>query len=283
MARARNIKPSFFTNDVLAEVDPLGRLLFAGLWTISDRDGRLEDRPKRIKTMVLPYDDADVDLLLNELHARKFIVRYTVGGNRYIQITTFSKHQNPHSNERPSDIPSPDHDDSRQAATDEHSASTVQISGQHNTSTVQIQEQYSASTISETDEHSASTVQAPNNSEALGLNPYTESITPNTESITRAKTRGGARDPPPGVKPKVWAAWLKHCGKRLTAESVRLQHKHLSEWRAKGHDPNAIIETSIANRWKGLFEPKPVVGSRPRSPAQPAEQPEETYDVVSRF
>ena len=37
MARARNIKPGFFTNDVLADCDPLARLLFAGLWTVADR------------------------------------------------------------------------------------------------------------------------------------------------------------------------------------------------------------------------------------------------------
>ena len=30
---ARNIKPAFFDNDELAENDPLGRLLFIGLWT----------------------------------------------------------------------------------------------------------------------------------------------------------------------------------------------------------------------------------------------------------
>lgn len=49
MAGARNIKPGFFTNDVLAACDQLARLLFAGLWTVADRAGRLEDRPKRIK------------------------------------------------------------------------------------------------------------------------------------------------------------------------------------------------------------------------------------------
>ena len=36
MARARNIKPAFFDNDELAENEPLGRLLFIGLWTLAD-------------------------------------------------------------------------------------------------------------------------------------------------------------------------------------------------------------------------------------------------------
>jgi len=30
----------------------------------------------------------------------------------------------------------------------------------------------------------------------------------------------------------------------------------LERLRAKGHDPVAIIKTSIANSWTGLFEPK---------------------------
>ncbi|SPP31372.1 hypothetical protein ARAF_0496 [Arsenophonus endosymbiont of Aleurodicus floccissimus] len=54
MVRARNIKPGFFSNDDLAECEALARLLFAGLWTIADREGRLEDKHRKIKVMVLP-------------------------------------------------------------------------------------------------------------------------------------------------------------------------------------------------------------------------------------
>lgn len=107
MARSRNIKPGFFLNDKLAECEPLARLLFAGLWCIADREGRLEDRPKRIKAEVLPYDDCDIDQLLNQLAEHGFIIRYEIAGNRYIQVTNFSKHQNPHYKESESIIPSP--------------------------------------------------------------------------------------------------------------------------------------------------------------------------------
>ena len=108
MARARNIKPGFFLNDELAEIEPLGRLLFAGLWTIADREGRLEDRPKKIKAAVLPYDDCNVDSLLQELNNKGFIVRYTVNGNSYIAIINWKKHQNPHIKEAASEIPAPE-------------------------------------------------------------------------------------------------------------------------------------------------------------------------------
>ena len=108
MARARNIKPGFFSNDELAEVSPLGRLLFIALWTMADRAGRLEDRPKRIKVEALPYDDCDAESLLSELAERGFVLRYARGGRHYIQVVNFAKHQNPHTREPDSEIPEPD-------------------------------------------------------------------------------------------------------------------------------------------------------------------------------
>ena len=115
MARMRTIKPSFFTNDLLAQVHPLGRILFAGLWCIADRAGRLEDRPQRIKIEVLPYDKANVDRLLEELASRGFIIRYESGGQRFVQIVNFDRHQSPHMKEPASTIPAPG----------EHRASTI--------------------------------------------------------------------------------------------------------------------------------------------------------------
>lgn len=107
MPRARNIKPSFFKNETLADCSPLARLLFAGLWCLADRSGRLEDRPKRIRAEVLPYDDGSVDEMLAELHRAGFILRYQLDGQRFIQVINFAKHQNPHHREAESTIPAP--------------------------------------------------------------------------------------------------------------------------------------------------------------------------------
>lgn len=108
MARSRNIKPGFFANEDLAELGPDGMLLFAGLWTLADRDGRLEDRPKRIKGQLFPYFDFDVDGYLDALQTRGFITRYEVDGARYVQVVNFGKHQSPHIKEGASVIPAPD-------------------------------------------------------------------------------------------------------------------------------------------------------------------------------
>jgi hypothetical protein len=121
MPRARNIKPAFFKNEELVELPFETRLAFIGLWTLADREGRLEDRPKRIKMELFPADNVDVDAALSELQAAGFILRYVVDDTAYIQVLNFSKHQNPHKNEAPSSIPAPC----------EHGASTVQAPEGH--------------------------------------------------------------------------------------------------------------------------------------------------------
>jgi uncharacterized protein YlbG (UPF0298 family) len=100
MARARNIKPAFFNNDLLAEIDPIGRLLFIGMWTIADYKGDIEWREKKIKAQVLPYDNCDVKNIAINLDKLGFIRFYSDSDTTYINITNFSKHQNPHKNER---------------------------------------------------------------------------------------------------------------------------------------------------------------------------------------
>ena len=96
MARSRNIKPGFFKNEDLVDLPFETRLFFIGLWTIADREGRLEDRPKKIKMELFPADNVDVDDMLYQLDKKGFIVRYEVGESKYISILNFTKHQNPH-------------------------------------------------------------------------------------------------------------------------------------------------------------------------------------------
>jgi hypothetical protein len=105
MARARNIKPGVFKNEVLVELTAFTRLLFIGLWTMADREGRLEDRPKRIKLELFPYDSDDIDSALDSLASGGFISRYESSGIKVISIDNFLKHQNPHGTEKDSELP----------------------------------------------------------------------------------------------------------------------------------------------------------------------------------
>ena len=106
--RARNIKPGFFKNEYLAELDPLTRILFIGLWCFADKEGRFEWRPKKIKAEVLPYDHGDVTVMLQELNDHGFVVRYSAGENGSFdlgQVVNFKKHQSPHHTEKASELP----------------------------------------------------------------------------------------------------------------------------------------------------------------------------------
>ena len=107
MARTRSIKPSFFSNDILAECEPMARLLFAGLWTLADRDGRLEYRPRRIKGALFPYDNCDIEGLVEQLADRGFVVIYRANGIDVLTIPTFSEHQRCHPDERSEGLPGP--------------------------------------------------------------------------------------------------------------------------------------------------------------------------------
>ena len=70
------------------------------------REGRLEDRPKRIAAQALAYDrTADVGAMLDSLEKSGFIVRFKAHGIACIQIVSFHKHQNPHIREAASELP----------------------------------------------------------------------------------------------------------------------------------------------------------------------------------
>lgn len=105
MARARNIKPGLFSNEVIAELPAFDRLLFIGLWCLADREGRLEDRPKRIKMELFPCDTYDVSVGLCALSEHGFIERYQVLDQSIIEIPAFKKHQRPHGTEKDSSLP----------------------------------------------------------------------------------------------------------------------------------------------------------------------------------
>ena len=107
MARARNIKPSFYKNEHLAECEPMARLLFIGLWTLADRDGRLEHRPLRIKAELFPYENCDFASLLKQLADRGFVRAYESGDVKVLEIPKFREHQRCHPDERSEGLPPP--------------------------------------------------------------------------------------------------------------------------------------------------------------------------------
>ena len=96
MARIRSIKPSFFRSEDVSALPLRARLTWIGLWTHCDDQGRTKDNVRLIKGDVWPLDNvtlADVEEDLSTLAAHGRIVRYEVGGKRYLEVANWSKHQ----------------------------------------------------------------------------------------------------------------------------------------------------------------------------------------------
>ena len=73
------------------------------------------------------------------------------------------------------------------------------------------------------------------------------------------KAPAGAFVPPEWIPADTWAAYLKtRAGKKAKNEphALGLIVKDLEGFRAKGHDPVAVLNNSIKGGWAGVFEPK---------------------------
>jgi hypothetical protein len=104
VARSRYLKPDFFDDTVLARCSHSARLLYAALWTLSDRVGVFEWEPAKIKKYAFGYDSitvAEVESLLAELVAEGRIKRGEHEEKAWGFVPRLSKHQHFHRDETP--------------------------------------------------------------------------------------------------------------------------------------------------------------------------------------
>jgi hypothetical protein len=98
MGRIRTVKPELFRHEGLQDLerDNPGShcmLVFVGLFTVCDKGGRFEFKPRTLKLDILPFLDLDLENTLDLLESAGFIIAYEVDGKRYGLIPSFSKHQ----------------------------------------------------------------------------------------------------------------------------------------------------------------------------------------------
>lgn len=233
MARARNIKPGFFRNADLVELPVEARLLFIGIWTIADRAGRLEDRPKQIKMELFPADNMDCDGLLEDLASIGMVARYEVDGKRYLQVTNFVKHQNPHRDEKASTLPAMVTND----ATNEEDAKL------HDASTVQTQCDSDANTMA------IGLIPESLIPESLNLNPEEKNTAQKprlddySEEFISAWTKYPSR--PGANKSLTFKAWTARINEGVSADSMIAGVVRYSAYcKAAKTEPNFIKQAS---------------------------------------
>ncbi len=107
--RIRTIKPELWADEKVGRLSRDARLLFVGLITMADDEGRLRGMHSAILGHVFPYDqDAarKLDKWLAELELVSLIFRYQVSGVDYVEIPGWAKHQKVN-RPSPSELPAP--------------------------------------------------------------------------------------------------------------------------------------------------------------------------------
>ncbi len=97
MGKIRTVKPDLFRHEKLFEAEqqsgfPL-RLIFIGLFTVVDAEGRFRWRPRQLKLDILPYDEINFESSLIALVECGFIKKYVYQKEWYGCIPTWRKHQ----------------------------------------------------------------------------------------------------------------------------------------------------------------------------------------------
>lgn len=93
--RIRTIKPEFWTDSLMVSMPRDVRLLYIGLWNVSDDHGWLPDDANQIKMLLFPGDpDAKVSLWLETLIAADRLERFlTPEGRTVLRIPHWKEHQ----------------------------------------------------------------------------------------------------------------------------------------------------------------------------------------------
>lgn len=107
--RIRTIKPEMWADEKIGQLSRDARLLFVGLITMADDEGRLRAMPAAILGHVFPYDEDALRKLagwVDELSASGLIVAYEHGGVRYFYLPGFVRHQ-VINKAKPSSLPGP--------------------------------------------------------------------------------------------------------------------------------------------------------------------------------
>lgn len=105
--RIRSLKPEMWADERVGDLTHGARLLFVGLITMADDEGRLRELPAAILGHIFPYDEVSAMKLsrwLSEVEKSGMVVRYSAGGKRYIAFRHWSRHQKvdrPNSSELP--------------------------------------------------------------------------------------------------------------------------------------------------------------------------------------
>lgn len=123
MARKRMIDPNIWQSEDFSKLSTLGKLVFIGLFSQADDEGRGRCNPVYLKSTLFPYEEgirsADIDKTLSEISSNMSVIFYSCNGSSYYSLYNWNTWQKI---DRPSQSKIPEYDEkTMQILFDEHS------------------------------------------------------------------------------------------------------------------------------------------------------------------
>lgn len=230
MARIRTIKPEFFRDETLQDLESAHprcypMLVFAGLWGHCDKNGTFEWKPRNLKLDILPFLPFNMEQTLEVLNKSGLIVRFETGGKQFGHIPNFQKHQRINGREAQEEARYPE-------------VSNAEQLGKQQGSIEEAARNKSGRQEGKGREGNSSGASAPLPFELPDWVPKAE-----------------------------WAAWeeLRRKSRHpLTDHARRLAVAELEKLRAAGHAPALVINEAVLKGWRSFYPPKvqgPVAAS----------------------
>lgn len=102
MARKRMIDPSIWQSEDFGKLSNLAKVVFIGLFSLADDEGRGRANPTYLKSTLFPYNEgmrgADIEKALFEISSNMSVVFYSCDGSNYYSLlswNTFQKIEKP--------------------------------------------------------------------------------------------------------------------------------------------------------------------------------------------
>lgn len=97
MARKRMIDPNIWQSEDFSKLSTLGKLVFIGLFSLADDEGRGRCNPVYLKSILFPYEEgirsADIDKTLSEISSNMSVIFYSCDGSSYYSLYNWNTWQ----------------------------------------------------------------------------------------------------------------------------------------------------------------------------------------------
>lgn len=129
MARKRMIDPNIWQSEDFSKLSTLAKLVFIGLFSLADDEGRGRSNPVYLKSTLFPYEEGirstDIDKTLSEISSNMSVIFYSYDGSSYYSLYNWNTWQKI---DRPTKSKIPDYDEKTMSILfDEHSMSPRRV------------------------------------------------------------------------------------------------------------------------------------------------------------